>query len=203
MRLSIRRTRLDRLYPVKSKPRTRFRCSRSASKAGDGSGAAILWFNIGIGFSSDQGLRFHAALGSAGVRHPSGAQRGADNQCGPTVFVSLSKEPIRSLHASAASESVADRRRQRGTLLEDPERGPQRRLQRIRLFLQQRLGRPGMPDPAAVMKYVSVRQSEQRTAARRIPEARWGAGSPVGLHKCRVEGGFGDLLAFLLGFLLD
>src|SRR5690606_2586300 len=141
IRCLIRRIRLGRLYPVKSKARLSLRKARSRSTSASSPGSESR--SVGM-------LPLHRIL----VRHGTqGAlEQFVENGGRLARLARLREEPPRGQHAPSLRRRVGELFGKRGLLLKTAERHPQSPLQRVGLGSQQGKGRPGVPDSAPEAK---------------------------------------------------
>src|SRR5206468_1608907 len=179
--------RLERLYPVKSKPRASFRYSTSASNCGSA------WVTAaserrGCLVSTMPPYRPEAAAPRVPRRVRSVRPFGVD-RLGVQVTETpdqVADQPRRAFRLLGELAEVCRRRGvaavpggrvhpagEGGLLLQAAQRHPQRALERGRLLLQQALRRPGVADPAAVPRGGLAGQLEQGAVATRAGQPRW------------------------------
>src|SRR5437899_7939419 len=132
MRLAMRRPRLPRLYPLKSKPRDVRRNSRRSSSPG--STSASVPSVIGV----DALLVDDAHVGDR-LAHEAGAPSGV--RC-------LALVAARAVPAAALLHPLRDAPGEIGPLLEGYDGAPEGRFQCLALFGEQALGRVGVAHPA-------------------------------------------------------
>src|SRR4029453_13824368 len=183
MRLSMRRLRLVRLYPVKSNPRPRRRKSGRVSRSFSGSslrmvGTSQAELRRTAGPRSSLGLTGRPRLRPRVTERPGLAEavtldQEAPHQLGRIaglggLFLEAGRgDPVAPLPGRAGQPP-----RERGPLLEAAKGDPQCRLQLLALLAEQALRRPGVADPAAEADQVAVVQFPEDAVAVRAGERR-------------------------------